>query len=204
MAGGERGLTSLRADEFVARCALYPGFLKSGAFASEALLDLGNIGKGSKPTLAISSASRALLPRYSDVHAFGCRLAVRSNARKTEKAGRSLSRPSETSHYVAFYELSVAQILALRVDGYGISVEHMPEEGEHAHCNILAEPDRTKTKTELSQAKTDIVVQVSSLLRGPVSHICPEDIGLTEFIAAILLPTFSAESVSPDGAVAAS
>jgi hypothetical protein len=37
-----------------------------------------------------------------------------------------------------------------------------------------------------------------------VSHICPEDIGLTEFIAAILLPTFSAESVSPDGAVAAS
>jgi hypothetical protein len=199
MAGGERGLTSLRADEFVARCAIYPGFLKDGSFASEALLDLGRITGGAKPTLAISSASRTLLPRYSEVHAFGCRLAGRINARKAKKAARPLSRPSETGHYLGFYELSVAQILALQIDNFGISVVFMPEDGEEAHCNIIAEPDRTKTKTELSQAATDIVVQVSSLLRGPVRHICFADVDLAAFLSEIPLPTFAAESVSADG-----
>ena len=199
MAGGEYGLTSLRPDEFVARCALYPGFLKHGAFASEALLDLGRITGGAKPTLSISAASRTLLHRYSEMHAFGCRLAARINTRKTEKAGRPLSRPRETVHYLGFYELSVAQVLALQIDGFGISVVLMPEDGENAHCNIVAEPDRTRSKTELSQAATDIVVQVSSLLRGPVRHICAADMDLTELLSAISLPTFAAESVSADG-----
>src|SRR5208283_1667971 len=128
--------------------------------------------------------------------------AARINARKTDKAGRALSRPSETTHYLGFYELSVAQVLAVQIGDYGISVVLMTEDGEEAHCNIVAEPDRTKSKTELSQAATDIVVGISSLLRGPVRHICFADMDLTEFLSEILLQTFAAESVSPDGVTA--
>ncbi len=192
MAGDESDVVRLGPSEFLAKCALYPRYLRDGIFASEALLDLGKDGRGSKPPFVISCASRTLLPQVQQVHEFGCRRATKANERKAERLGRNLERPGETCHYRGFYDLLVGQVTGIPSNAYKIEVVLLPEDGEEAHCNIVLRPEEA-TKTQLRTERTDILIQISARLRGPTLHISPSDLDLVYFLSPLALPVFSDE-----------
>ena len=165
----------LRRDEEVARCTIYPKhFDQYDVFSSGALVLIEKLDNSKKPSYAISTASLELLSSSDEVHDYGCRMAAHKNYAAFKRNG--VDAPlDKRSFYCGYFHISVASAQGLARAEYQIEVLLVPENDEPAHCEIRLIPDQALTQGNLKDARTDLMVALSRLLRNPACRMCPGD-----------------------------
>lgn len=163
------GRVSDRAGLF--RHCVYPNAFKGGSFVPEKLWYL--VEKGG--SLYGSLAWDRYLPRISDVHAYGCRLARGMNAKR---AKNGQLKPKDRLFYCGAYNIRGRSVRALaRTPGLvqvtAADIFHLIEEGQIAHVAIKIStlPDDPHGEG----TKTVIVDRLWNSCSGPARHICTCD-----------------------------
>jgi len=191
VAGGSSDIIEISDSDLIARCALFPKFMQSGAFAPEAVVSPFSPMQFEDGTagFALSVGVRPLLPTTEAAHDFGCRVAKVANEDRAVREQRELKRPDETVHYRGFYDLKVGDVSSVPSDHFDLGVVHHPENGlqEHGHIELrLKDPALSKTKQRTY--RTGVIAQIAMLLLNPQEHICPCDEDLREMLSAVNLP----------------
>jgi hypothetical protein len=123
-----------------------------------------------------SVAWQKFAPMIGHVHSFGCRLASKANAKR--------KRDALPVVYCGAYEVTLDRLFnqCRHIPGLSdMSAMHVIEEDEIAHANLQFRfSDVPKTKDDIAFRKTDIMNEVSIVIRGPLKHVCAENVHLAD------------------------
>jgi hypothetical protein len=143
-------------------------------FAYDKLILLVDKSDGS---VVASLAWGRYLPTAVCVHAYGCRLAARRNdAKRKEGTYKDKNRHI----YCGAYQITARAIRALNNDVEGVESAdaiHRMECGEIAHADFII---WLRNGYGIEGTKTAILDRFWNNCRGPLKHVCPDDVALEE------------------------
>jgi hypothetical protein len=183
----------VRGSEYLYRSSVYPAAFRHKKKLEPVLVPALFFYLGDEPNdvdgtqLVFGSlAWERFAPSWDHVHAYGCRIASRRNA-KLEAEGRL--DPSKRNVYCGSYALKARSIRSLvglenLAEIVSADVVHKIEDGEiaHAELQIVVQADGR----DVEATKTAIIDRLWNASSGPLKHVCAFDSDLEPHPSSLL------------------
>ncbi|MEG3169925.1 hypothetical protein U1737_17170 [Sphingomonas sp. LB3N6] len=162
--------TSLRPDDQIARCLIYPQFFEGSIHVNGKLWEFGK--RADDGASHQSAVLCRLAPPPNEVHRVGCKIAKAGN----DRLGDNLT--AEKKRYYCGYRIAVLDSMVLVGDKYRIELRLQEELGEKAHVDVALFISTDAPRNRHAQLRTAAGIALAEAFTSiPVSHRCEVDDG---------------------------